>query len=300
VHQLLSPRRGRLRWLTVFGPAVYLALLALGVLYFHPHPLPPVWPAFFAALGVSVLGTYVFSQFVFSHVRRQEEEIVRQTRALAEATEAMAVMRERQRIARDLHDSIAQTLGYLHLGLAEAERRLGAAGEPAGVRAELAELRKVARDAYAEVREAIFGLRGMVSRSLGFIPTLTEYLHDWSRRTGIGVDLKVSGPDAAALPLIVEVQLIGIVQEAMTNIRKHAGARHVRVSVDRDPDVARVSIQDDGAGFDPPPAGPSVGIETMRERAEAVGGKLMLASRRGHGTTVEVHLPLEVLVRRSA
>lgn len=289
----LAPPRTRLRWLTVCGPAAYLTVLAVGVLYLHPHPLPPFWPAFFGALGFSLLGTFVFSRFVFAHVHRQEEEIVRRTRELAEANEAMAVMRERQRIARDLHDSIAQTLGYLHLGLADVERRL-ATGPTAQLEAELADLKRVTREAYTEVRQAIFGLRGMVSRTLGMIPTLTEYLHDWSRQTGVTVDLKVSGPETVAFSPIVEVQLIGIVQEAMANIRKHAGARHVLVSVEREPELARVSIQDDGVGFDPlaVAALPSFGLETMRERAETVGGKVMLTSQRGQGTTVEVQLPL--------
>jgi signal transduction histidine kinase len=287
--------RAGLRSLTVYGPAAYLTLLAVGVLYYHPHPLPPFWPAFFVLLALSGAGTFFFSRFVFAHVQGQEEEIVRRSRELADVNEAMAVMNERQRIARELHDSLAQSLGYLHLGLAGLERQI-TAGQMAEVHAELAELRKAARDAYEEARQAILGLRSMVSRSLGLIPTLTEYLHDWSRRAGITVDLKVEPEEATALPPVVEVQLIRIIQEAMANVRKHAGARRVLVSIERDREFARASIRDDGIGFDPPAiAGEGrdrFGIETMRERAEAVGGKFTLSSRQGEGTTVEVQLPL--------
>jgi len=283
-----------LQWLTVCGPACYLTVLAVGVLYFHPHPLPPFWPAFVVLLTLSSLGTFVFSRFVFVHVQRQEEEILRRTRELADVNEAMAVVKERQRIARELHDSLAQTLGYLHLKLADLERRAGADGT-AHLEVELADLKKVARDAYEEARQAIFGLRSMVSRSLGLIPTLTEYLHDWSGQTAVAVDLQVDAEEATRLPPVVEVQLIGIIQEALANVRKHAGARHVLVSVERRDEAARVAIHDDGRGFDPGAvAGGSnggFGIETMRERAEAVGGKFTISSRPGQGTQVEVEFP---------
>ncbi len=288
--------RAELRSLTVYGPAAYLALLAVGVLYYHPHPLPPFWPALFVLLGLSGAGTFFFSRFVFAHVQGQEEEIVRRSRELADANEAMAVMNERQRIARELHDSLAQSLGYLHLGLGALERQI-TGGQMAEAHAELTELRQAARDAYEEARQAIFGLRSMVSRSLGLIPTLTEYLHDWSRRAGITVDLKVDAEETMTLTPVVEVQLIRIIQEAMANVRRHAGAQRVVVSIERDRESARVVIRDDGVGFDPPAiAGGGrdrFGMETMRERAEAVGGKLTLTSEPGQGTAVELQLPLD-------
>ena len=297
----VAPGHTRLRWLTVCGPAAYLTTLSVGVLYFHPHPLPPFWPAFVVLLTLSAVGTLVFSRFVFAHVQRQEDEIVRRNRELADVGEAMAVITERQRISRELHDSLAQTLGYLHLQLADLERGV-AAGERVQVEARLSELRTVARGAYEEARQAIFGLRSMVSRSLGLIPTLTEYLHDWSRQTGIAVDLTVDADETLTLPPVVEVQLIGIIQEALANVRKHAGARRVVVSVERDADHARVLIHDDGRGFDPvvaaAAAATSFGVDTMRERAEAVGGKFALSSRPGEGTRVEVELPLTALKRR--
>ncbi len=292
----LGPTRARLQWITICGPAAYMAFLAVAVLYLHPHPLPPVWPALALAVAVSALGSFVFSRFVFGHVDRQEQEIVRRTRELAEVKEALAVVKERQWIARELHDSVAQSLGYLHFRLADAERQVTAGGA-AELEAKLADLKKVAREAYEEARQAIFGLRSMVSRSLGLIPMLTEYLHDWSRQTGIAVDLKVGSEEAITLPPVVEVQLIGIIQEAMANVRKHADARRVLASVARERGVARVAIRDDGKGFDPAALARGTngcfGIETMRERAETVGGKLTLVSRPGHGTSVEVELPMD-------
>lgn len=296
-----EPGRAGLQWITVCGPAAYLALLAVGVLYYHPHPLPPFWPAVVILLTLSVLGTFVFSRFVFAHVRRQEAEIVRRTEELADAKEAVAVVKERQRIARELHDSLAQQLGYLHLRLADVERQL-AAGMVAPRDAEIGELKKLAREAYEEARQAIFGLRSMVSRSLGFIPTLTEYLHDWSQQTGVMVDLRVDSEEPITPAPVVEVQLIGIIQEAMANVRKHAEAHRVVLSVEGDEESATVSIRDDGVGFDlravAGEARRSFGIETMQERAEAIGGKLTVSSRAGDGTLVEVRFPMAEPRRR--
>lgn len=213
---------------------------------------------------------------------------------LSEQLQVMAVVSERQRLAREMHDSLAQSLGYLHLKLADAQRRLGP--ERADLAADLGELKRVARDAYEEVRQAIFGLRTMVSRNLGVISTLTEYLHDWSQQTGIAVDLEVGDGAAARFSPGVEVQLIRIVQEALANVRKHAGARRVVVTVEPAGELVRVTIRDDGRGFDLTATTSErhhcFGLETMRERAEAVGGKFAVSSASGGGTTVELCLPV--------
>jgi signal transduction histidine kinase len=227
-------------------------------------------------------------------VKRQEQEILCRTRELAQAQEAVAVVQERQRIARDFHDSLAQNLGYLHLRLAEAER--GSATVPSSpLAAELGALKQLARTAYEETRQAILGLRSGVVGSTGLLAALSEYLHDWSRQAGVAVDLEVAAETSMTLPPVVEVQLLGIVQEAMTNVRKHAGAKRVVVSIAEEAGAVRVSIQDDGVGFDP--AGgddggrSTFGLDTMRERAESVGGRIRLTSSPGQGTAVDIELP---------
>jgi nitrate/nitrite-specific signal transduction histidine kinase len=215
---------------------------------------------------------------------------------LYEAVRGMGAVEERERLAREMHDGLAQALGFLNLRLALAERSLdGGPAEPA--RQALAEMRKVAGDAYDEVRQAIFGLRTMVSRGLGLIPTLSEYLHEFSQQSGIEVKLEApDGTDFVRFAPEVEVQLIRIVQEALNNVRKHAGARGARVGLRREGNEVVVAIEDDGAGFDPT-ASPAdgrrhFGLATMRERAESVGGALGVRSAAGTGTQVLVRLPL--------
>ena len=215
---------------------------------------------------------------------------------LVEATRGVAAVEERERLAREMHDGLAQALGFLNLKLALAERGLdGAPAEP--TRRALAEMRKVAGDAYDEVRQAIYGLRTMVSRGLGLVPTLSEYLHEFSQQAGLQVKLEAPEEDGLIrFAPEVEVQLIRIVQEALQNVRKHAGARTAWVRLWREGEDALVAIEDDGAGFDPgaPPADGRrhFGLATMRERAESVRGALAVRSAAGTGTQVVVRLPV--------
>ena len=220
---------------------------------------------------------------------------------LLEATRGIAALEERERLAREMHDGLAQALGLLNLKLAMAEGMLdGGPAEP--LRRALAEMRKVAGDAYDEVYQAIFGLRTMVSRGLGLVPTLSEYLHDFSRQTDLEVKLEMREEDGLLrFAPEVEVQLIRIIQEALHNVRKHSGARSAWVRFWREGEDVLVAIEDDGAGFDP--AAPPVdgrrhfGLATMRERAESVGGALALRSVAEVGTQVVVRLPLAAVRR---
>lgn len=215
---------------------------------------------------------------------------------LYEAVRGMAALEERERIAREMHDGLAQALGFLNLRLSVTERMLDG-GLPGPIRQELAEMRKVTGEAYEEVRQAIFGLRTMVSRGLGLVPTLSEYLHEFSQQAGIQVRLEVSEGDALLrLNPEVEVQLVRIVQEALHNVRKHSESTTAQVRLWREAEDLLVAIQDDGTGFDPvaPPADGRrhFGLATMRERAESVGGTLGIQSAPGTGTQVRLRLPL--------
>ncbi len=220
---------------------------------------------------------------------------------LYDAVRGMATVEERERLAREMHDGLAQALGFLNLKLALAERMVdGDRANP--MRGSLAEMRKVAGDAYDEVRQAIFGLRTMVSRGLGLIPTLSEYLHEFSQQVGFEVKLEARDEsDLIRLSPEVEVQLVRIVQEALHNVRKHAGARTAWVRFWREGEEILMSVEDDGAGFDPgaPPTDGRrhFGLATMKERAESVGGTLTVRSAAGTGTQVVVRLPGGVMRR---
>jgi signal transduction histidine kinase len=189
-----------------------------------------------------------------------------------------------------MHDGLAQSLGLLHLKL---QGTLARCADCPAAAEDLSEMVQITAAAYEDVRQSIFGLRTFVSRGLGLIPTLTEYLHEFSAHTGIAVDLEVPGGQVARVAVATEVQAIRIIQEALTNVRKHAAASRARVRVERDGAWLRVSVEDEGAGWDGATEqnGLHFGMQMMRERAEGLGGRLDVQAAAGQGTRIVATLP---------
>ncbi len=214
---------------------------------------------------------------------------------LYEEVRSLATLQERERIAREMHDGLAQAVGYLHLRLKTLEDRQERGDKPPSS-AELAEMRTVARKAYEDVRQSIFGLRTVVSKRLGLIPVLTEYLHEFSQKAGIPVELESENEHATRFSPEGEIQLIRVIQEALTNVWKHANARRAWVRFAQEAEMGRVTIADDGAGFtvEALPGGDrhQFGLQTMRERIEGLGGTLEILSTLGRGTKVVARIPL--------
>jgi signal transduction histidine kinase len=218
------------------------------------------------------------------------------TARLHEAEEQWTIHAERDRIARELHDSLAQVLGVIHLRLRALESR--AKDEASHVMAdELSDIAETADEAYRDVREAILGLRETVREDDGLEGSLREYLRKYSRQTGITANLACEGDTRRALTPRREVQLLRVVQEALTNTRKHSGARRVTVRIDCTGPAVTLAVEDDGVGFDPATAASSMeggfGLASMRERVEQIGGKLDVHTAPNEGTSVIVHLDAE-------
>jgi signal transduction histidine kinase len=203
---------------------------------------------------------------------------------------------ERERIARELHDSIAQVLGVIHLRLRGLEPEVrDVPGN--GVATEIADLAEIADEAYKDVREAILGLRESITSADGLEGALGEYLRKFSRQTGIKTTLRCDGAARRALTPRSEVQLLRVVQEALTNVRKHAAANHAAVSLREDRGVVTLAVVDDGSGFDPSRLEEALdhgfGLASMRERVEQIGGTLAVHTAPGMGTRVVVELQQE-------
>jgi two-component system nitrate/nitrite sensor histidine kinase NarX len=215
------------------------------------------------------------------------------TARLHEAEEQWTIHAERDRIARELHDSLAQVLGVIHLQLRALETR--AKDEASHVMAdELSQLAETADEAYRDVREAILGLRETVREDDGLEGSLREYLRKYSRQTGIVATVTCEGDTRRALSPRVEVQLLRVVQEALTNTRKHSRAHRVTVRIDCTSPVSTLTIEDDGVGFDSASVKRSMeggfGLASMRERVEQVGGTLTVHTAPNEGTTIVVAL----------
>jgi signal transduction histidine kinase len=211
---------------------------------------------------------------------------------LMEQSRQVAVLQEREWLAREMHDSLAQVLGYLHLKSQAALGKLGRNDLP-HLEDELREMTELAKEGYADVREAIFGLRETVTPSAALEDVLREYVLKFSRRTGVNTALEVKGEDTVQLSPEAQAQVIRVVQEALTNVRKHARATKAGVSLDQS-DGLTITIEDNGNGFEPGrllDGADKFGLWTMRERAERVGGLVEIDSAPGCGTRVRVTIP---------
>lgn len=208
----------------------------------------------------------------------------------------LAVIEERERIARELHDGLAQVLGYINTQTL-AIRKLLASGRTEEAEQQLRVMEDASREVYADVREAILGLSTSFADPGGLIPNLRAYLVQYSEMAGLPVQLDArANGQSLRLPAMAEIQLMRIIQEALSNCRKHANATAVRVGLEAQDGCLRVEIADDGQGFDagrPSRSGwPKFGLQSMNERANAIGGTFEVLSQPRRGTTVRVHVPI--------
>jgi signal transduction histidine kinase len=207
----------------------------------------------------------------------------------------LTVLQERERLARELHDSLGQTLAAAHLQASTARVFL-AQGDTAQTDQFLEQLTDMTIAAEADVREYLLGAKTAFSPDHPFFFSLRQYVLRFSQQYGLQVELSVPPQlEAQGLGAAVEVQLLRIIQEALSNVRKHACAKNVRVTFTDSRQQVQVAILDDGRGFDSAPIlegqVQGFGLQAMRERAETLGGCLEVISQPGQGTQVVVMMP---------
>ncbi|HET9212969.1 MAG TPA: GAF domain-containing sensor histidine kinase [Thermoanaerobaculia bacterium] len=204
----------------------------------------------------------------------------------------LAVAEERLRIAHEMHDGLAQVLAYVNTK-AQAVKAFLSNGRTEEATKQLDQLAAAAREVYADVRESIIGLRSAAVPGRPVTDLLQDYVNTWQAHTAVECSLRIDG--APRLTPNAQLQLLRIVQESLANVRKHANATAVTLSVAQGDSALRVTIEDNGAGFTPGELGraelPRFGLSTMRERAETIGGTFQLDSNPGSGTRVTIELP---------
>jgi signal transduction histidine kinase len=213
---------------------------------------------------------------------------------LFEDSRELALVGERARLARELHDAMSQSLFSLQLAAETASRQL--ADDPEAAAAQLGVVRSLATRLATELRTTVDGLRPAELERDGLVATLRTQLTVAARAHGVPVELRVGGlPDLAA---DVEHQVLRIAQEAVANALRHAGAGRVEVALGRvegaTPPAVRLRVVDDGRGFDPEARAVRsrrLGLTSMHERAASLGGSLGIESAPGRGTTVELRFP---------
>lgn len=205
-----------------------------------------------------------------------------------------AVAEERLRIAHEMHDGLAQILASVNTK-AQAVKEFLRTGRTEEATRQLDQLASAAREVYADVRESIIGLRSAALPGRSIAEALEEYVNTWKAQAGVDASLRIDG--APRLAANAQLQVLRIVQESLANVRKHADATRVEVSLQQTDTRFRMTVQDDGAGFNPSVLGrsefPRFGLSTMRERAEALGGTFHLDSTPGAGTRITVELPAQ-------
>lgn len=230
------------------------------------------------------------------------EEMEHRVQELSKEVQYLAVLEERDRIAREMHDGLAQTLGYLNLKLKTVETLL-IQGLVPQADAEVRQMETIIDEAYEDIRETISNLRRTVPSDQGLISALREYVHEFGLRDRVETEFVVVGPeDDRVLPPADGMQLVRIVQEALSNVRKHACAHRARVQFSQDSSGIEIMVEDDGRGFDA--AGVArkgerhFGLDIMKERAESLGGRVWIESEIGRGTRVTVRVPKPLNVER--
>lgn len=218
---------------------------------------------------------------------------VERTRAL-ETMGSRAATAERERLAREIHDTLAQILGFVNIKTGVAREYL-AQGKTEQAQRELEQLGLLSQELYLDTRELILGLHGGAETEAGLVPALRDYVERFSKFSNLPVTFQADDMPIQFSP-VVQVQLIRVVQEALSNVRKHAQAQHAWVTMQRAENDVILQVRDDGKGFDPAhPArgfGPRLGLQSMRERVNSIHGTLQVESTLGHGTTIQIRVPL--------
>lgn len=219
--------------------------------------------------------------------KRAQSQLMAQQRVVA-------TMQERERLARELHDSAGQILGYVSMQ-AQAIRKHVCDGNLRQADTQLARLAEEASAAHLDIRESILSLKAGSGTSLPFVAALRQYVATYGEHYGIRAELAIPEElDDDIVSPDTSVQLIRVVGEALSNARKHSRADHVRITLDREDGAMRLAIADDGQGFDPSRAASEThyGLAFMRERMTQVGGGLEINSCPGRGTRVSLWVPI--------
>ena len=241
---------------------------------------------YFVAYVVVGFFGYILQQADLS--RQHNQELVEELQSTQLKLKELAVLEERNRLARELHDSVKQQVFAISMQLSAARNSLS---ESDKAFASVKEAERLAQQAGAELTTLIHELRPPTLERQTLSAALQGHLAEWSRQNEIEVESNIE--DNLSVPLPVEQVLFRVAQESLANVARHSKATKVSVTLANDNDVVKLTVEDNGMGFDPDNAVKGVGLDSMSERLEAVGGRLEVSSQKTKGTC------LTATVRRS-
>ena len=280
--------------------AVILICLALSTYHLVTswgwRALAQLLPTLGIVIAFVVIYVVLFIRQTQARERAQEllhelETAHRQLQAYADRVEALTIGQERQRMAQELHDTLAQGLAGLILQLEAADSHLEDGNAPRAQET-VQRAMELARTTLREARRAIQALRPAALEQNSLVDVLGRQVDELAATTGIQATLEVDSGSLDVPPAAAQ-DALRIVQESLTNVARHAQAAHVLVRLEARDDRLRVVVQDDGRGFDPDQVAgqtDSYGLRGMKERASHIGGKLRVRSAPGEGTTVTLEM----------
>lgn len=273
------------------GSVIYAQLAGSGAAFSLTNPT--IWMFLFSALGAIVLGVWISGIIGQSAQRRQLIEQLEATRTeLAAAERRAGTLEERQRLAREIHDTLAQGFTSIVMHLEAADQALP--DDLDTLQKHLDRARGTARTSLEQARRVVHDLRPDALDQRSLPDAIERTAVRWEEETGIPVTTTTTGTPVPLHPDI-EVTLLRATQEALANIRKHAQATAVQLTLSYIDDVVVLDVQDNGVGLARAAVSPlsgGYGLQAMRERAELCGGSVTLESEPGEGTTVVVSIPI--------
>ena len=284
-----------MRWAILSSLALTVVVTVRSLIDSSDSTISVVLQGSFWAIFGTFWAFWVYSIIGQSQKRRALIEELEQTRnQLATEERRAGILEERSRLAREIHDTLAQ--GFIsivtHLEAAEEELPTGSDS----IQRHLDQARRTARDNLVEARNLVAALRPEILAGFSLPEALQRLTTRWSEEIGVRVKLNITG-EHRPLSQETQVALLRATQEALANVRKHARASIVTVTLSYMEDLVALDVQDDGAGFDldGAHAGSGFGLMSMRERIEDIGGKLLVESESGAGSTVVVEVPAGAL-----
>ncbi len=277
-----------IRWAT--GITIFQTL-GLYFLYIMLYPTEHWFLVLMIISGLLTIST-IIGAFISSIIKQSTErqrlidELTRSRANLMKAEREAGRLTERQRLARDIHDTLAQHFTSIVMHLSAAKY-----SNPESVQSEVQQAEDAAREGLDEIRRIVWDMRPEQIEKASFVEAVEELAARWSAENSVLVKMKVTGTPRS-LPASAETALLRISQEAMHNITKHAQAKNVNITFSFMEDVFVMDIADDGLGFDLSKASNGFGLKTMRDRIEELSGIFTIESEQGRGTAIAVSLPI--------
>jgi signal transduction histidine kinase len=260
---------------------IALSFGALSLIFLVSDGLGGLYAILFYSVTFVVCGFFGYTIQQVERERDRNQQLVEELQATQQRLRELAVVEERNRLARDLHDSVKQQIYAISMQLGAARALLDREHQAYNP---VTEAERLARQAGAELTTLIRELRPPHLESKTLSDALQEYVTDWSRQTHIAADLKMDG--VPSLSLAGEETLFRVAQEALANVARHSRAQHVSVELAAEENEILLKVEDDGKGFDLDRIEKGVGLDSMRERLEAIGGHLEIDSQTPSGTKV--------------